>query len=203
VKRTLTLLLITLTLGAGGCMPWVMGETAETLGPGRIGAGIGAAGLAPPVLPKEGLAVIQGWVGVGTLDLLDVRADYVAPATFHAGLKARLFQSRGWAAAATGGLGYHRIPDFRGYRIGFSTRFATGGLIVSRRHEAFRPYAAARAIVPYVGGDYPGATLWWSGVAGVELGRGALRYGPELGFFVPTSHKSDWLVQLAFSVRRR
>lgn len=192
-----------MTLAAGACMPWVQGETAETLGPGRIGAGAGTAGLMPPVLPKEGLGVIQGWVGVGTLEFVDLRADYVAPATFHAGLKARLFQNDGWAAAATGGLGIHSIPDFRGYDIGFSTHFATGGLVVSRRDESFRPYGALRAIVPYVGGDYPGATLWWSGVAGVELGRGALRYGPELGFVIPTSHKGDWLLQLAFSVRRR
>lgn len=203
MRRTAIAALLALGASAAGCMPWALGETAETLRPGRIGLGTGVAALAPPIQPAEGLAVLQGWAGIGVVDGIDVRADYVVPATFHGAVKARFFRTGPWAAAATAGLGIHIVPDVRGYKIGYRTNFATGGLIVSRLDDAFRPYAAVRATVPYVLGEYPGATLWWSGVAGVELGRGAFRYGPELGFVVPTRHRDDWLLQVAFSVRRR
>lgn len=184
-------------------MPWALGETAETLSPGRIGLGAGAAGLLPPIQPAEGLAVGQLWVAVGVLEGTELRLDYVLPATVHGAAKIRFLQRDRWALAATGGLGVHAVPAFAGLETTSSTPFASAGLIASRRDDGFRPYGAVKAIVPYVLGEYPGATLWLSGVAGVELGRGWLRFGPEAGVVVPTDHSRDWLLQVAFSVRRR
>ncbi|NIQ58636.1 MAG: hypothetical protein GWN71_36340, partial [Gammaproteobacteria bacterium] len=148
----------------GGCVPWTLGQTAETLEPGRLGLGAGAAALMPPVEPREGLPVGQLWAGIGVLDGLEIRVDYVVPATVHGGLKARPVQAPQWALAATVGLGVHRIPALEGYDIAFRNNFATAAVILSGRHEARRPYTAVRAVVPFVTGPYPGAALWMTGV---------------------------------------
>jgi len=159
--------------------------------------------LMPPLDTKETLPVGQLWGAVGVRDGLELRLDVVPVATAHAGAKLRVTQGSTWAAAVTGGAGYTGVPDLVGLGTSFWWPFLTAGAVASRRHDSLRPYVAVRGFMPFVLGDYPDAVLWVGGVAGVELGGGRWRWGPELGLVVPTSHPEDRLLQFAFSLRRR
>lgn len=198
--------LVALALPLAGCLPWALGETGETLPRGRLGAGAGATALLPPFEFNEAFPVPQLW-GAAGLGGVDVRADYAFPLTFRAGLKVALPHPDGWAFAATGGAGVHGLPNVTGgsgrdVRADIHLYFADVGVVASGTGYP-RPYGALRAMVPFVLGEQPAATLWSSMVLGVELGRGRLRWGPELGVVVPATHPGDALAQVGLSVRWR
>lgn len=198
-----TILFVT-ALPLAGCLPWTLGETGETLPRGRLTGGAGATALLPPFEVNEAFAVPQLW-GVVGLGGVDVRADYAFPLTFRAGIKVALPHPDGWAIAATGGVGVHGLPNVAGgsardVRADIHLYFADLGVVASGTGRP-RPYGALRATAPFVLGEQPAATLWSSMVVGVELGRGRLRWGPELGVVVPATHPGDALAQVGFSVR--
>lgn len=203
--RTAAVLAV-LALPLAGCLPWALGETGETLPRGRLTGGAGATALLPPFEVNEAFAVPQLWGAVG-LGGLDVRADYAFPLTFRGGVKVALAHPGGWAIAATGGAGVHGLPNVTGgsdrdVRADIRLYFADVGVLASGTGR-LRPYGALRATVPFVLGEQPAATLWSSMVVGVELGRGRLRWGPELGVVVPATHPGDALAQVGLSVRWR
>ncbi|MEJ2216205.1 MAG: hypothetical protein P8099_06280 [Gemmatimonadota bacterium] len=201
-----TAVVAALAFGLAGCLPWALGETAETLPRGRVSGGVGVSGLMPPLELDEAFPVPQAWCSVG-LGGVDARADYAFPLTFRGGLKVALPHPEGWAVAATAGGGIHGLPNVAGgkarnVRSDIRLFFADAGLVVSGPGK-LRPYGAVRATLPFVLGDQPAATLWSSAVVGIELGRGRLRWGPELGVVVPATHPGDALVQLGISLRWR
>lgn len=185
---------------ATACMPWVLGEDATTLEPGRVRLDAGAALLAPPAEPHRILPVPQVRVVAGLRDGIDAAVAYAPPLTGHGRLRVRVVDGPGLSVATAAGWGIHGIPDVVGAGKVLGVPFATGELQVSGGPGS-RVYGGLRAIVPYYGGDPSAATLWLSPRAGLELGTGSLRWGPELGAVIPTLHPGDTQLVLAVSGR--
>lgn len=177
-----------LSLPAGGCLPWVVGETAETVRPGAIRVDVAAAALAPPDDPAALLPVPQLRVAAGVRDGADVALSYVPPLTAHGRARLRLGRTERLAAAGAAGVGVHGVPDVLGTGTRFAVPFATTQLQLSTRGAAPRWYGSLRAIVPGHVGTAPAFTLWLAPQVGIELGEGPLRWAGEAGFVIPTSH---------------
>jgi hypothetical protein len=193
-------------LSVSGCMPWILGERAETLEPGAVRIDAGVVTLSPPARPERVLPVPQARVAVGLRDGLDGAASYVPPLTGHARLRVRIHQGPRVAAAVAVGWGVHGVPDVVGVGESFGVPFVTGEVQVSGRGGgagAARWYGALRGLVPYYAGETWAATLWVAPQAGVELGAGRFRWGPELGVMVPTVHPRDAQMVLGVSGRWR
>lgn len=182
------------------CMPWVLGEDADTVAPGRVRLDGGAALLAPPTEPHRVLPVPQARVVAGLATGVDAAVAYAPPLTGHARLRLRLHDGPGLSIAASAGWGVHGIPDMVGAGKVLAVPFATGELQVSDGARS-RLYGGLRAIVPYHAGEPWAATLWLVPRAGMELGTGSFRWGPELGIVVPTMHPTD--AQLVLGVAGR
>lgn len=182
----LSLLLVGMT--AGGCLPWVVGETAETVRPGSIRIDVAAAALAPPHDPAALLPVPQLRVAAGVREGADVALSYVPPLTAHGRARLRLARTERLAAAGVVGLGVHGVPDLLATGTRFAVPFATAQLQLSTPGPAPRWYGSLRAIVPGHLGDAPAFTLWLAPQLGVELGEGPLRWAGEVGVVIPTNH---------------
>lgn len=197
------LVVATLLLAGGstGCMPWVMGEDARPLGPGVVRADAGVAMLTPPYEPWRPLPVPQARLKMGLLDGVDGALSYAPPMTGHGRFRVGI---RGGdpAVAAAAGWGIHGVPGVAGLDQSFTVPFATGELQLSGAPEAGpRWHGTLRGIVPYYSGETPAATLWLAPQVGLLLGRGAVRWAPELGVVVPTAHIEHTQLVLALGLR--
>lgn len=204
-ERAALLAALIAALLAAGCMPWTVGETAETVPPGRFRPAAGLALLAPPSALDRPFPVPQVAMAVGAAERLDVAATWVPPLTFHARVKLRLpdpVVGAGVATAATLGMGVHGIPDVAAAGTRFWTPFLTAGLLASPTRPAPRPYAALRVLAPFHPEDGT-ATLWLVAQAGLELPWRGVRWGPEAGVVVPSLHPDRAQLLLAVSARPR
>lgn len=192
-------------LCSAGCMPWAVGQTAETAPPGRLEAGLAGTALAPPATPGGALIAPQAWARAGVLDDLDVGLTYAVPLTFQADAKLRFLSRSGYALAAQAGGGMHGTPIPERLGIGprraVWTPFAVAGILASARRTTPRPYASVRAFAPFVVSETFATTVWGTVTVGAEWSRGGLRLAPEVGAIVPASHPEDVLLTAAFGVR--
>ncbi len=180
-----------------------MGETAEVLAPGVVRVDGGVATLSPPDQPQRVLPVPQARVAVGLGWGLDGAVTYVPPLTGHGRIRAQLAHRDRLALAATVGWGIHGVPDVAGVGRAFGVPFLTGSIQLSEQGGGGggRWHGAIRGIVPYHRGRTSAATLWVAPQVGVELGEGALRWGPELGAVIPTTHPAELQLVLGVGVR--
>lgn len=186
-------------------MPWVVGETAETLPRGRVATGAGLATLAPPDHPLKVLPVPQVWARLGVSSRTDLGLVYAAPASFALQAKVRAASPAGIPLAALAGAGLHIIPDVLGEDVAVTTPFALLGVVASApaRERRATWYGALRGFFPAHLGDDFAITLWLVGSAGAAWTRGSWQLGPELGVVMPTTDPEGSLVLGSFSVRRR
>lgn len=182
-----------------GCMPWMVGETAETLDPGTLRLDMAAAALVPPGDPARVLPVPQARLAAGVREGVDAGLTYVPPLTGQTRLRLRLARTNQWAAAGSLGVGVHGVPDLLEAGTRFGVPFATTSLQLSTRGPAPRWHGSLRAIVPAHLGDAPAFTVWLAPQVGVQLGEGPLRWGGEMGLVVPTAHAARTQLVLGLS----
>lgn len=188
---------------AAGCVPWVVGEGAEPVAPGVVRLDAGLATLSPPEQPQRVLPVPQVRVATGLLAGADAAVAYVPPLTGHGRLRVRVYRQGSLTLSTAVGWGLHGVPDLAGAGRVFAVPFVTGELQASGGRVGRRWYGALRGIVPYHWGDPSAAVLWIAPQAGVELGTGGFRWGPELGVVVPTVHPGDTQLVLGLGGRWR
>lgn len=199
--RVRTALLLPLCLLLGACMPWTLGQTAETLRPGRLEAGIGVTAIAPPAAPADLLPVPQAWIRVGVREAVDAGFSYVFPTTGYGDLKLRLSRSPHHTVSAAVGAGVHAIPAALEETV--YTPFLGIGVLASSGSARDGPvgYAAVRGFIPFAPGEDPAATLWLSGNVGGEWRRARLRFGPELGILSQVTSPGEVLLLAGLSAR--
>lgn len=192
-------------LCSAACMPWTVGQTAETVRPGNVEAGVAGTALAPPGEPRDLLIAPQAWARAGVVEDVDVGMSYAVPLTFQADAKLRLRARRGYALAALAGGGLHGVPVPErlglGPRRAVWTPFAVAGALASARGMTPRPYASVRAFAPFATGETFAVTVWGTITVGAEWSRGGMRLTPEVGAVVPVSHPDDVLMTAAFGIR--
>jgi len=191
----------TASFAAAGCMPWVVGETAETLERGVVRVDLAAAALVPPGDATDLLPVPQLRVAAGVREGLDAAATWVPPLTGHGRVRLRLHRTARWAAAGSVGAGVHGVPDVADAGTRFAVPFATAALQLSTRGEAPRWHGSLRAILPAHLGEAPAFTVWLAPQLGVELGADPLRWGGEVGVVVPVTHADRTQLVLGVSAR--
>lgn len=184
----LALLAPVASLPVVGCMPWVVGETAETLDRRAVRVDVGAAALMSPGNPTDLLPVPQLRVAAGVREGMDAAVTWVPPLTGHFRLRLRLRRTERWAAAGSIGAGVHGVPDVADAGTRFAIPFATAGVQLSTRADAPRWHGSLRAILPAHLGEAPSFTVWLAPQLGVELGADPVRWGGEVGVVVPVTH---------------
>jgi hypothetical protein len=201
VPATRILAALVLATAATGCMPWVMGEDARPLEPGTVRADAGVAMLTPPYEPWRPLPVPQGRLKLGLLNGADGALSYAPPMTGHGRIRIGLHDGDP-AVAAAAGWGIHGVPGVAGLDESFTVPFATGELQLSGASSAGpRWHGTLRGIVPYYMGETPAATLWLAPQVGLLLGRGGVRWAPELGLVLPTSHPEHTQLVVGLGLR--
>ena len=190
-----------------GCVPWTLGQTAETLAPGSVSAGVGAAVLSPPQRITDALPVPQIWVRTGLRDGLDAGLTYVAPGTAQLDLKQRLHTGPQtvWAVRAGGGI--HAMYDVLDLadRASMLHPFVSACLLRSSRTvpDTHANYAAVRAFMPFHTGHDFAAALWLTVSTGRAWHTNRWQFGPEIGLAATVSQPTAPFLLAAFSVRRR